>query len=172
MEGRQEGRKEKIHSCYPVYLGLLENCCWREGPLPSLPLRSAPGRAHRGPAGSALCRLREGMVCDPSTLTLPPLGVAMWWPQECGGGEQESPGIRIAVAAGNRDVRSPPLRAAPGGQGGKVERKPRSQGSCLFVNLFEGRAEEADVNNREKHGQRSSTEALYTIRQHLLVCWD
>lgn len=26
VEGRQEGRKEKIYSCGPIYLGLLEKC--------------------------------------------------------------------------------------------------------------------------------------------------
>lgn len=36
----------------------------------------------------------------------------------------------------------PPPRAAPGGQGCKVERKPGSQGSCLVVNHCGGRAEQ------------------------------
>lgn len=44
VEGRKEGRKEKTHSCWPIYLGLLEKCQWqREGPLPSRPLQPAPG---------------------------------------------------------------------------------------------------------------------------------
>lgn len=44
--------------------------------------------------------------------------------------------------------RSPPPRAAPCGQGGKVQRKPRSQGSRLFVStLGEGQKKQTDVNN-------------------------
>lgn len=140
VEGEWEGGKEKVHSCCPIHLGLWSSACGGGRGLRPVPLYAPPVQP---PAtqGEGRCRVREGTVCGSSTLALPPLGLDSRWPQGRGGGEQEPPGVRTAAAAGNRDVRSPPLRAAPGGQRGKVQRKPRSQGTCLFVNHFGGRAE-------------------------------
>lgn len=88
------------------------------------------------------------MVRDPSTLTLPPLGLAVQWLQEHGvagagvgwrgwggGGEQEPPGIRTAVAAGNRDVRSPPPHLRGQllvGRGVKSRGSPDPRGAAHF----------------------------------------
>lgn len=91
--GRQEGRKERRHSCCPVYVaaGKAPATVGGAGRLLSPP-RPAPGR--------------EGVVPEPWDLTLSPLGLAPW-PQECGGGEEEpgATGMRTAAAAGSRDVR-------------------------------------------------------------------
>ena len=140
VEGEWEGGKEKVHSCCPIHLGLWSSACGGGRGLRPVPLYAPPVQPP-GMQGEGRCRVREGTVCGSSTLALPPLGLDSRWPQGRGGGEQEPPGVRTAAAAGNRDVRSPPLRAAPGGQRGKVQRKPRSQGTCLFVNHFGGRAE-------------------------------
>lgn len=120
----KEGRKERRHSCCPVYVAA--------GKAPATV--GGPGRLLSPPhPRQGAQQAREGVVPEPWALTLSPLGLAPW-PQECGGGEKEpgATGMRTAAAAGSRDVRSHLPGQLLVGRGVKSRGSPGPRGAAYL----------------------------------------
>lgn len=99
-------------------------------------------------------------MCDPSALTLPPLGLAEGWPQGPGGGEQQLPGLELLWQQ-ETGMSGPHPQGSSWWAGGKVQRKPRSPELLICQSLW-GKDRRSPCQQQEQTWPRGRTKALHS----------